>query len=651
MDTNAVGTDDNSVDTLFAATNLIDDQTCWQNNSNDMERSGSKGDSTTNVTNFVGIGWVYRDGNNDARAEIGFVNLNNSSFGMVSQIAFQANAAGNSVDPTVYSSGRDLLFTMNDTVPTPNQQRLYLVRADASNSSIGTPIEISRGTNVNTASTIAPMHLFGDGFRPINGQTSTWVVYTETNFEDATITQPDLDLLVARVTDANVVSVQDADHNGDASANAAAPSNVTASLSRGATRLWLYWLQTNTPGSATDNNQSLFGRVFRMNETASLTNSMSTEFAVNTVNDSDGNGDTDVVGFELLDRDPWCGPQVDNDASFVSATQEIDGDADGRTVFSRTAMSDMTTSPPTVTQGTFTTVITDQDSGWGLPDLMVLEGSSNDGEGIVFGTMQGNNITDDTALNSFFETRPFLNAETLPTGFAAQSINSRQIGSDSPTVSPLPFPQAQQLSGQNLMAIVTPNNAADRDFQFDSDTANPQYAYLFYSEFRSDTGSEGGERWMVRCLDLGANSAFNNSDDRFNPPIEGAPDIFGEPDGQFDDIDSVNLELLSEGNSVTGIFNVEKGDDDTVAGRIMVNTVDPNNTSDAALLSNDETWEISDHGQPNPEWMVCPGFAFGGEYTSGSRVFWVRDDEVDNAGTEVFAIQARRLLGGFLPAE
>ncbi|MDF1665857.1 MAG: hypothetical protein P1V97_29140 [Planctomycetota bacterium] len=120
IDTNVITTDDNNAVGMFVSTNLVDGQTTYEGDENDLERSGSLGDSTTP---FIFIGWTYNNANSDIRAEGKFVDLGDAdndgdrlelTSATATQIPLPTVIAGENVDQTVRTSGRDMLFSTNN---------------------------------------------------------------------------------------------------------------------------------------------------------------------------------------------------------------------------------------------------------------------------------------------------------------------------------------------------------------------------------------------------------------------------------------------------------------------------------------------------------------------------------------------------------
>lgn len=664
IDTNVLVTDDNNPVGMFVSTNLIDGQTNFTGSSNEIERSGSLGDSASNATPFIFIGWTYNDANNDIRAEGKFVDLSDAdndgdrlelTSPTATQISLPTVIAGENVNQTVRTSGRDMLFSTLDTGVTPNQNRLFLARVNSATNppTITAPVEISRGTTTTATNSFNILSLIGDGYRALNGQSTTWLIYRENNFDDATVTQADADLMIAQISSTGTVTLDEFDHNPAAAANAnSVNTNTQVQICRGASRAFIYYTQTfDVTAGAVQTDTSLFVRALRLNGDNTLANNVSNEGEINGTHDTDNNNDTDVVNFQMSRRDPFSSPDTNNNSSYVAFEQEIDGDTDGRTLRARlVTISDITATSLAITLGTEETIIANSDTGFGIRDLTVLQGSSSSGQGLVFYGANGNNISNNTATGAFTERRPFIYAASLPN---SQSITTPlQVGSDS-APGLVTFGQFKQLEGDaNLGAVVTPIVPASRDFNFDTDTSTPQFAHLIANEFERTNGSEEGTTYVGRVLDLRNNAQIGVVGNRFSPRLSMSPFQVGTTDGhEFEDINQTVLELIPQGNDVVAIFNTESQTDEGNDGKFFINTFSGGSWSDAALFTNDAPDPLNDEDSPfaksGATYEIIRGVSSGIDSGVGTWLFWVRADFSDesDSGDERFLLQGRRITG------
>ncbi|MEM7262277.1 MAG: hypothetical protein AAF488_09835, partial [Planctomycetota bacterium] len=505
FDTNVLTTDDNDAQSIFVASNLIDGTQVWELGT-DLDDARVFGDQNDPSANFAFVGWIHLDVNGDQRIEGLFVDLGDAD-GDGDRMEFTSNTPTAIVLPgldgtedvtdSVFTCGGDMLFTYTDSTAVPADQRLFLVRVNNSTNppTIDAPVEITRGTNINTAVSIAEVHaVVGDGHSMLNGQTGTWVVYSESNYEDATVTNPDTDLVIAYIATNGTVSIDEFDHNGPAAANANAvnSSDVEVQICRGATRAFVYYQQTfDVSGGAVDTDDSLFVRAIRLADSGTMADNVSEEETINSVHDTDGNGDTDVVSYEVADRNAFYGPDANNSASYVAFVQEIDGDTDSRTMKARlVSIADFAAASLEINLAAEDIIVADSDEGWnssleGTYDYVVLENNVANGRGIVVFVDNGNNVTDNTVLGSFDEPRPMMYASLLPNEHAI--VSPLQVGSDS-TSTLMPFPQFRSMSDDaiGLTAMVTPVTPAIRDNQFNSDTSTPEMAHVVFEEFLSN---------------------------------------------------------------------------------------------------------------------------------------------------------------------
>jgi len=664
IDTNAVTTDDNSARGMFVSSNLIDGETTFTGVLNSLERSGTRGDASSQLKPFIFIGWTYRLLNtNDIRVEGHFVDLGDRdqdgdrlelTAAAPTQIPLAGIGAGENVDLAVRTSGRDMLFTANDTSPNPDQQRMYLVRVDDATNppTVKTANEISRGTNTTGASTFTNVYaLLGDGLRSLNGQSSTWVVYRENAFQDATVTQADADLMIAQIDAAGAVTVDEFDHNAVGAAN---PNNLGANVSvqvcRGGTRAFIYYQQQfDVAGAPTQTDTALFVRALRLSGLNSLANNVSNESTLNDTHDTNSDNDTDVVQFKVAKRDPFCAADSNNDASYVAFEQEIEADADGRTLRARlVTVTNINANPLAITLGAEETIIANSDTDFGIRDLMVLPGSASTGEGLVYYSANGNNISNNAATGAFLERRPFLYATALPN---SQNLKTPvQVGSDSGPglVAQAQFQQIE--TDANLAAIVTPRRPASRDFAFDNDTAAPEFAVLIANEHLDAVNSENGTSYVGRRIDLRSGS-FAKVGARFSPLLTASPQLVGTDDGhEFEDITALTIKLLPRGNDLVVIYNTESQDDNGGNGKFFVNTMTNGNWSDAALLTNDSVEPLNDGEIPftksGANYEIISGVSNGCDTAVGTWLFWLREDaNAFDTSSERFTLQGRRITG------
>lgn len=287
--------------------------------------------------------------------------------------------------------------------------------------------------------------------------------------------------------------------------------------------------------------------------------------------------------------------------------------------------------------------------------------------GIVYFVLQGNNVTDSGAANSFTELRPVVFASSLPTSATtSDDLDNVQIGTETTTGAPIPFPDWTQVaddSNADIQGLLTSVRAAKRDFvsygvnqqsvmTFDADALAPQYAFLFFPEIRSGDDEEGGVYWSARVIDLAVRT-FTSAEARFSPDLSLPPARLNDGSEQNTDVNETEFYALPEGNTVVTIFNLTRGTDDTTEGRFFVNVIDSSaKVSDAALLTNDTSLEIDDHGEgpttDGTEYMVVPGPTC--DNAVGAWFFYMRYDyPVNNSSLESYQLQGRRITGTNLP--
>ncbi|MCA8961057.1 MAG: hypothetical protein KDC38_11120, partial [Planctomycetes bacterium] len=579
FDTNVVGSDDNDVDSIFMATNLMDGAQQFQP-SNELDNVRITGDSGDPVSDFAFIGWTYRDAMNDRRVEGYFVDLNDAdsdgnrrefTSSTPTQIPLPGLDVTEDVDTIIYTCGTDMLFMYNDSTATPANDRMFLVRIDDSTNpaTIGTTTEITRGTNINAAVNIVDLYaMVGDGHRILNGQSGTWIIYAEQNYEDGTVTQTDTDLVIAHVAPNGTLEIGEFDHNpaGAVDTNALDTGSVQVQVCRGATRAYVYYMQTfDASAAAVQSDLSLFVRAVRLSDTGTLVQNVSPEGTVNSLHDTDDNGDTDVISYEIADRQPFFGVDNNNDATYVAYVQEIDGDLDGRQLRARlVTIDDIGAGSLSISLASEDVVVANSDEDWdtslsGDYDYFVLENNTPSGRGLVYFVDNGNSAIDDSALGAFFEPRPMLYASLLPNEHAI--MTPTQMGSDS-SGTLLPFPHFKTLDSDSagLEAMVTPVTAAGRDAMFDTDTSFAEMAHFIFGEYLSVDGSEEGATYRGRTLSLGDVESVG---DRWIPALSQLPHNVGDVNGtEFEDQDELDLFLVSEGNDLVCIFNTGAADDD-----------------------------------------------------------------------------------------
>ena len=675
VDTNTRITDDNEVHTLFAATSLIDGTRSYPQSQQDVIVSGSKGESAANQTPFLFFGWNYDDANADNRVEGVFVDLQDDdgdgdTLDLTSttptQITLPGIGTGEEVDATIRTSGRDMLFTATDT-DGAGQDRLYLVRVDPAGPSLDAPVEISRGTNTGDPSTLTPLALWGDGFRALNGQDTTWVVFRDDEYEDGTVTQDDEDLLVAQIDAAGAVTLDEFDHNGVAAVNTNDLVSTTLQFKRGATRAFLYYTQTaDADPAAEQNNDALYVRALRLDGSQALADNLSAEASVNTLNNSDGvtapDFDANVTDVFVAPSDPFCGADANHDASYVAYIQELDNDTAGAGDDSTSlrarlvTIDDVTAASITISLDPEDVVFADVDDGWNV-EVRVVPGSASTGEDVLFVLTNGNNLADDDATSAFDELRPFVYASALPNG---QSITPPlQIGSDTAMGPGLSFPQFSSVETEGARrAIVTPNVAASRDFAFDDDLQAPDYALFVFAEFVDAPQTFNGGWYVARRMDLRDLANSGAATDRFEPPLTERPTVISADDDlDFDELDDDNktLELLAQGNDVLAVFLLPTYIASNVHGRLFVNTLTNGSWSEAALLSNDDVADLGDadflFGTSNePNTVLIPGYDAACCPTAiNAQSFWLRTIEAVDSSEESLRLQTRRIQSLALP--
>ena len=650
VDTNVTLTDDNDVDTLFAATNLADGTLAFRPSFNTLDQccTGDKGDSPALIgAPFIFLGWVHDDGNTDRRVEGGFVDLAGLTLGPVSAISPNpAIAPGETIDTPVLTSGRDIVFTWREQSP-PNQARVNLARINAAGAALGATVDVARGTATGFISFVNELTLIGDGHRAINGQDTSWIILREVGYGDAGVSQMDEDLLIAQIDASGSVSIDEFDHNSPSAANPNDLVDLQVKIGRGATRAFLFYEQVDdVTGGSNATNDSLFVRALRLDGTKSLTNNVSAEARVNTLVDSDANGDTSVFEIFLERSDPFCSPQCNNDVCCVVFRQELDNDPDSiRVTYGRVAITDITADPIAIAvteTDIFPSIDTGHSANTNFDPVLVPAGTAG-GDCIVFLGANGNTIDDDSLASSFSEARPFVFAPALPGG---QSISAPiEIGTNAPGGPGVGFADFGVLQSSSFFhAVATSDSPAGRDGAFDDDTACPEFAHVLFHEFLGDPQGGAQGIWRSRGIDL-RTGGFAAGQDRLFPDLTAAgPAAVGagynglpfQPLTHF-------LDTASEGNSLLALFNelTQAGDD---PGTLYVNTFDPTARawSVAALLSNESPGPAVASGIPTS--VFSPGVTSGCcPSILGGWVFWRRQT---NTGLDL--LQGRRLTGVLL---
>lgn len=678
VDTNSSPADgnDNNVSTLFIAGSRDFTQE-FDTNFNTLEEDPSGGTLGQNGDDGVYFGWVHEDSdaNPDLRIEGAFVDIDTLDLGTVGAISLPTLSTGENVNTNVLVSGDELLFRTVDGAD--NDDHIFLVRLNFDTLTEGTPIELDRGTSTTDWSINDIVAFVGNGFRPYNGEDSSWLILVDNNFTDGTVTNGDSDLVIFQVPDTGAVQVTVTDHESDTSTFGNGVFNAEIQFARGAPGAFVFFQQVESNTNAT--NDGVYVIAVRFNGDEAVADNVSDVETIQTTNDGNNDGEADVLEYYFYDRDPSCDPDTNNSATYIVYRQAIDETTtNGARLAGRTVtVDDPEVSPITITLGTEDVIVANGDRDWGTSvngnwPVQVTESTDPSGGGIVFYVANGNSDTDASTANSFTEHRLFVFAPDLANGQAAtQALTARQIDSDSRTTSPAlpPFPQWYQLTttAQFFEALVTPRRAADRDFAAwgvdqalnivgDSDEAAPANAFVVFPEFRTTNDSEAGEQWMVRIINL-SNQAFTDVADRFTPALTDRPARVSNDSGEFDDLDQVRLAVLPESNGLVVIFNDEQGNDGAGAGKFYANTVSTTGVStEPALLTNDQPFELDSNSGPfsfededgNSDVVrVYPSANCG--QAIGSWFFWERYYQDSQGNDDRTEIQGRNLTGAQLP--
>ncbi|MEM6729948.1 MAG: hypothetical protein AAF658_00240 [Myxococcota bacterium] len=598
--------DEQSVETLFLATNRVDGAWAFYNNDDTLESldrmydmletsrrhstsdrygntnryfvTGNRGDNPANVTPFAFIGWVHTTADGGKAAEGIYLDQtdvdgdqDDAEILGTTPLPFPLDGLDSteSVATTVLTSGTDMLLSYTDQDGVA-QDRLFLVRAippTSTTPSLRTPVEITRGTNIGSASTIGEIHAFvGDGYRAINGESTAWIVYEETGYADGTVSAEDRDVLIAQVDADGTVSVAEFDHNPVDATAGLDISDIRVQLQPGATRAFLYYLQQKAATVETD--ISLHARALRLDGTQSLTNNVSNELTVNDTHDTTGDDDTDIVGYSMTEHNAFYGNSANNDASFVAYRQEVEGDDDGESLTARLlTIVDSSANPIALTQEPEALLVANHDQnfiktsfGSAIQSVRVLPGSTPDGRGLVFWTANGNSPEDNSV--AFEEPRFFFYGPSLPNGHAIDT--PIQIGSDS---APGLLPQADARtngrsrgSGNNY--IFGPWVASTRDYAHTVEENPPERVSFVLEEYRFDQVDDQGTLVVSRTLNLRDDNALGSVDERWSPRLTEFPDTMSPVDGEsFDDLDHRAMILLPQGDDVVSIFNIGQQED------------------------------------------------------------------------------------------
>lgn len=688
---NAIGVDaEDGIAVLYVASNLVDG--AWTFREDDPPRSmemidgfvesteqemptnpyfvsGSRGDDAANLTPTAFLGWVYRTDSGGTASEgvyidVSDVDTDQNTTELLSTtpipIVLPGLDADENIDTSaVTTSGTDILISYEDTTA-PGQERLFLVRAPAPTSATSTvesPVEISRGTNTHDQpSTVDVSGLIGDGYRAVNGETTTWVIYEEREYTDATVTNDDRDLLVAQVSADGTVQLDEFDHYAANSPNRFDVSNVTVQIQPGATRAFLYYQQQFAPTVQVDT--SLFVRALRLDGTQSLANNVSNEVTLNDSHDSDGDFDADVTAFKVVTTNAFFGHSANNNTSYAVFRQLVDEVPDAVSLKARlVTIDDPTANPIALTLAAEETIVANHDLGYSDNSFdtdrwFALPGSTPDGRGVVYFIANGNNPSDSSA--GFDEQRPFVYAPSLPNGHSVPA--AIQVGSDS-FAGGVDFADYRRIGGQSywIQAIATPFVAAERDFSNDAEENAPQRLVFVAEELTLNSG-EHGSTYVTRTLDLRANDSLPSADARWSPALTTFPAMMGPTDGEeSDDLDAASLLLLPEGNDVVSVFNFSHHEDGGPGegGYLFVNSYANDAWSDAALLSNDSTFELADPEQPFSDtglvFGYAPSFVGGAPRAVGSFTFWLRWQFNNDSTDYRFELRGRRLTGVQLP--
>ncbi|MEO1481838.1 MAG: hypothetical protein AAFU77_07010 [Myxococcota bacterium] len=687
----AIGTDaDEGVTVLYVASNLVDgawifgedgpprsmeqidgfvESTEQEMPTNPYFVSGSKGDDAASLTPTAFLGWIYRNDSGGSATEGVYIDVNDLDGDqdfteVLSTATIPLPLPGLDNDEeldrsAVTTSGTDILLSYDDGTA-PGQERLFLIRAPAPATPAATPaspVEISRGTNTHDQrSTIEVRALIGDGYRALNGETTTWVIYDEREYTDGTVTNDDRDLLVAQVGTDGTVEVGEFDHVAPDAVDAFDVSNVTVQLHPGATRAFLYYQQQFAPTVQVD--LSLFVRALRLDGTQSLANNVSNEVTLNESHDSDGDFDADVDAFKIITQNAFFGHSANNNASYAVFRQLVDEVPDAMSLKARlVTIDDPAANPITLSAVAEETIVANHDVGYDDTSFttdrwFALPGSTSDGRGVVYFIANGNTPSDASA--GFVEPRPFVYAPSLPNGHSVPS--AVQIGSDS-FPGGVDFADYRRIGGSTywIQAVATPFVPAERDFLNDAEENPPERIVLVAEEFVLNE-REHGSTYVTRSLDLRNDNSIGGVAARWSPALTTHPATMGPDDGEeSDDLDAASLLLLPEGNDVVAVFNTSHHEDGGPGegGYIFVNSYTAGEWSDAALLSNDSTFELDDTEQPfRDTGMVfgyAPSFVGGAPRAVGSFTFWLRWQHNNGSTNYRFELRGRRLTGVQLP--
>jgi hypothetical protein len=644
--------------------------------------SGDAGDLNCIGSPFVYLGWVHLDGDGYWRLEGGLVDLDMLEFSNADVAAIPTSPA---IEPDehidnwlVVTSGRDIVFTWEDRFDSVYQHRMNLVRVNPARTGLEPTIDVSRGTQTEGSSWIPGYAVIGDGYRILNGQTTTWIGMQQDGFVGPGIQQPDDDLVIAQINAAGEVQIGEFDSNGPGASEWNSVNGADIEICRGATRVWVYYRQPTIANA----NTSLFARVLRLDGSRDLTDNVSEAERINTLVGTSETEAYPVEEFFLADVDPFCSPQTNNDVSCVVYGQVVTatppspfllaGNGNGFLQFA-VKYARVTLDNPDDAQMTLSSVdmpIFDPldesiEANWRVDPVLVPSGAAS-GDCIVFLGANGNNRADGDAPGAFWEPRLYLFAPMLPGGHVIDE--PVEIGSNNPAGPTLGFADfaCLDLSEEDwhhepVMAAATPNSAADRDCTYDYDHLTPNFAHSIFLEFvRSpyDGGYSHQTIWRGRVLDLRADS-FVDAEDRIFPPLAEPPSAIGTGFSatNADDTNGPYFMGTSQGDNLLVVFNEVFGQKAS-PGFIYVNTFDPGlrRWSRAALLSNDFPGPIGTHGD-DPHLILAPGVSGGVcDRIVDSWVFWFRstaltDDDSEDSGEEldVDLLQGRRFYDLNLP--
>jgi len=688
VDTNITDEDDNQVNLLFAATNLVDGTIHYSSRYWDVEEetdletlgtrpSGTAGDANCIGTPFVYLGWIHRNADGRWRLEGGLVHLDTLQFSNADVAAVPTEPA---IEPSeiindelVITCGRDIAFTWRDNFGESSQHRLNLVRVNQARTGLEPTIDVSRGTQTHGSSEIVGYELYGDGYRILNGQNTTWIVMQQDGYVDGTVTQEDDDVVFAQINAMGEVQIGEYDSNPPDAAEWNSVIDGNVQLCRGATRLWVYYRQPTIENA----NVSLFARAIRLDGNRDLTENVSNAERINSVVGTGEEVPYPVEDFFLADVDPFCSPQTNNDVSCVvyrqimSDNQQPNGLLAGNgpdgfeVVYARVAIADINASPPMISSQEWTIFANldgEDENNWRL-DPVLVPSSVPSGHCLVFLAVNGNHRSDGGDKDHFDEPRPFLFAVELPGGQATDE--PVEIGSNNPSGPTLGFANFATLDleefgrySDNLMAEATPTAPADRDCAFDNDLLTPNFAHTVFFEFvrsrpPSDDAPPGYQTiWRGRAIDLQVDS-FPDAGSRIFPPLREPPSAIGTGNNAATGYATKGpyFHGTSQGDNVLVVFNEVWGSD-AEPGFIYVNTFDPalRRWSRAALLSNDFPGPIGNRGD-DPELILVPGVQAGAcDRIVDGWVFWFRTPALPDGGElDVDLLQGRRFHDLNLP--